>query len=160
MKRIRISVMAAFAAMAIGTGFTGCSKDDDDNRAGVNYTISGNASGSQMVPSVAGNGTGNITGTYNSSTGVMNYTTTWNGLSGAPNSGGFYTGASGTSGVAMGSPWTWGTGLTGTGTTSGSVTLSSAQASQLTSGNMYYSMGTASNTGGEVRGQMTATATP
>ncbi|SJZ87236.1 CHRD domain-containing protein [Sediminibacterium ginsengisoli] len=90
----------------------------------------------------------------------MNYTTSWNGLSGAPTSGGFYNGASGSAGTAVSPAWTMGTGWTGTGTTTGSMTLTSDQATQLRNGNWYYSMGTAANTGGEIRGQMTATAMP
>jgi hypothetical protein len=121
------------------------------------YTLSGNASGSQMVPPVAGNGTGTFTGTYNPATGTMTYTTNWNNLTGAPTSGGFYTGASGKAGTAVGTPWTMGSNWTGTGTYSGTMQLTADQANQLTSGNWYYSMGTAANSGGEIRGQISAT---
>ena len=133
-----------------------CEKDKDqpDNRP---YTLSGNASGTQMVPSVSGTGDGTFTGTYDPATGTMTYTTTWNNLTGAPTSGGFYTGASGAAGTAVGTPWVMGSGWTGTGTYSGTMDLTNDQANQLTSGGWYYSMGTAANTGGEIRGQISAT---
>jgi hypothetical protein len=147
-----VVVMSAFA-------LTSCSKDDDGSGYENNtmYTISGNANGSQMVPSVSGNGTATISGTYNANTGVLNYTTNWTGLSGAPTSGAFYTGATGSNGTMVGNNWTLGTGLTGTGTLSGTTTLTADQFNSLRSGNWYYSLGTSTNTNGEVRGQITAT---
>jgi hypothetical protein len=151
-------VMMISSAVFISTmALISCKKDNDNNNTAKNYTISGNANGNQMVPSVAGNGTGTITGTYNPNTRVLNYTTNWNGLSGAPTSGGFYYGASGVNGTAVGSPWTMNSEWTGTGNLSGSMTLTPDQATQLTSGNWYYTMGTANNTNGEIRGQITAT---
>jgi hypothetical protein len=139
---------------------SGCHKDDDDNNMSNTYTISGNANGSQMVPSVTGNGTATISGTYNADTRVLTYTTNWTGLSGAPTSGGFYSGASGASGTIVGSPWTLGSGLASTGTFSGQTNLTADQATQLLNGGWYYSLGTATNSTGEVRGQITATQTP
>lgn len=121
------------------------------------YTLSGAASGSQMVPSVTGNGTGTFNGTYNPANNTMTYTVNWNNLTGAPTSGGFYNGASGVAGTAVGTPWTMGSDWTGTGTYSGTMQLTPDQASQLTSGNWYYSMGTAANATGEIRGQISAT---
>jgi hypothetical protein len=155
MKKMIQAVLACTIAFTIATS-TGCTKDDN-SMAGVTYSLSGNASGSQMVPSVTGTGAATMNGTYDPNTRMMTYTTNWNGMTGAPTSGGFYTGASGSAGTAFGTPWTMGTGWTGTGTTSGSTTLTADQATQLMNGNMYYSMGTATNASGEVRGQMTAT---
>ena len=71
--------------------------------------------------------------------------------------GAFYTGASGTNGTIVGSNWTLGSGLTATGTFSSTATLTDAQQASLLAGNMYYVLGTATNTSGEVRGQITAT---
>lgn len=138
--------------------FTGCGKEDDGaDHNQANYTISGNASGAQMMPAVSGSGSGTITGTYNPNTRELIYTTNWTNLSGAPISGGFYTGASGAAGTAVGTPWTLASGLTGTGTHAGTMTLTSEQANQLTGGNWYYMLGTAANSGGEIRGQISAT---
>lgn len=121
------------------------------------YTISGSASGTQMVPPVSGSGTAAISGTYNVNTGQLNYTTTWSNLTGAPTLGAFYTGATGVNGTIVGSAWTLGSGLTGTGSLSNTITLTSDQAAQLIAGNWYYVLGTSANATGEVRGQITAT---
>lgn len=79
-------VRAMLMAVAIATmsaGSFSCDDKDDSPAQQANYTFSGNASGSQVVPSVAGTGTGTITGTYNPNTRVLNYTNTWSGLTGA-----------------------------------------------------------------------------
>jgi len=124
------------------------------------YTLSGNGSGSQVVPVVAGSGTSTFSGTYNGSTGVMSYTTTWVNLSGNPTSGSFYYGASGSNGAVIGTPWTFptptGTTAAGSGSLSGSMTLNATQAAELIGGTVYYILGTAANASGEVRGQITA----
>lgn len=156
----KIFLVASVAVLSIAA-FSSCNKDNNDsNNNNKTYSISGNASGSQMVPSVSGNGTGTISGTYDPNTMVLNYTTNWSGLTGAPTSGGFYSGASGANGTMIGSVWNMGAGLSSTGSYTGQMTLTADQASQLTSGNWYYTMGTATNTSGEVRGQITATANP
>jgi hypothetical protein len=155
-RRIALVCCAIPAALLM---FAACDKDDDNSNPNNNmYTISGNATGANMVPSVTGTGTGTITGTYNGDTRQLNYTTNWNGLTGAPTAGGFYNGAAGVNGAAMGSAWTFGTNPTATGSTTGQMTLTADQATQLTGGNWYYTMGTAANSGGEVRGQITTTA--
>lgn len=150
------SILLSMAMIAMI--MTSCDNDDDNNNQVNNkpYNISGNASGSQVVPSVEGTGSGTITGTYDPSTRQLQYTSNWSGLTGAPMSGGFYSGASGSAGTAVGSPWTFASGSTGTGSNSGTVTLTEEQAQQLTSGSMYYSYGTSANPNGEVRGQITA----
>jgi hypothetical protein len=148
---LTLLVMLVFVA-----AITSCD-DDDDAVNNSPYTISGNASGSQMVPSVTGTGTGAISGSYDPATRQLTYTSNWSGLTGAPSAGGFYSGASGVSGTAVGTPWTFGSGATGTGSNSGTMTLTEAQASDFTNGNWYYSYGTTANPAGEVRGQITAT---
>jgi hypothetical protein len=154
-------VSGAIVCLALVSIFSlsSCSKDNNSNPKTNNqpYTISGDANGGQMVPSVTGNGTGTISGTYNPSTRTLNYTTNWNNLSGAPTSGGFYSGARGTAGTAVGSPWTFTSDATGTGSVSGTMNLTEAQANDMLNGGWYYSMGTATNSGGEVRGQISAT---
>jgi hypothetical protein len=143
--------------LLVSSAMVACDDDDEGKTNNSNYTISGDASGSQMVPSVSGTGTGTISGTYNPSTRQLQYTSNWNGLTGAPTSGGFYSGAAGSAGSAVGTPWTFASGSTGTGSTSGTMTLTDEQAQQFTNGNWYYSYGTSANPGGEVRGQITAT---
>lgn len=138
---------------------TACEKNDDDKNDNKNamFSISGNANGSQVVPSVSGSGSATITGTYNSGNGQLITTTNWTNLSGGPITGGFYNGATGANGSLIGDLWSLGTGLTATGTFSDTTTLSSEQATELKNGNLYYSLATAANPNGEVRGQLTAT---
>lgn len=157
LKKFSVSFVALFISVfLISAVISGCKKDKN-NTNNTPYTLSGNASGSQVVPSVTGNGAGTFTGTYDPATNKMNYTVNWNNLTGAPTSGGFYNGASGAAGTAMGDPWTMGADWTGTGTYSGNMTLTQDQANQLINGNTYWTMGTAANTGGEIRGQISAT---
>jgi CHRD domain-containing protein len=158
MKTKTSSTIKAFIAIFILISIVAVScKKDKTTTNNTPYTLSGNASGSQVVPSVTGNGTGTFTGSYNPANNTMTYTTNWSNLTGAPTSGGFYNGASGSAGTAVGTPWTMGTDWTGTGTYSGTMQLTPAQATQLTGGNWYYSMGTATNANGEIRGQISAT---
>jgi hypothetical protein len=155
--RMLVFLMAAVALAAVSCN------NDDNNDATTNtapYTISGNASGSQMVPTVSGTGTGTMTGTYDPQTRTLNYTSNWSGLTGRPTAGGFYAGAAGTTdstNVIIGSPWTFDSTAVANGTRSGTITLTPDQATALTSGSWYYRYGTKMNPGGEVRGQMTAT---
>lgn len=138
--------------------FSSCAKDSGYVSATISYSLSGNASGSQAVPASSNsNGSGNFTGTYNSSTKVMSYTTTWTNLTGAPLSGGLYTGAVGQIGTSI-SAWSLGSGLSTSGTFSGSTTLNSDQEAQLIAGKTYYILSTAANASGEIRGQITASA--
>ncbi|ANE53529.1 hypothetical protein SY85_15650 [Flavisolibacter tropicus] len=123
---------------------------------GTTYTISGNAAGSQMVPAVTGTGSGTITGTYNTGTNQLSYTSTWTGLTGGPTKAGFYMGASGQSGTMVGSAWTLGTNTTAAGTYTGNMILTDAQEADLLAGRWYYTLGTATNANGEVRGQIMA----
>lgn len=158
MKTGRLKNMMIITSVALCTlfAFSSCDKDDDDDNNAASFAVSGNASGTQVVPSVAGGGSGTITGTYNPNNRMLTYTSTWAGLTGAPSSAGFYTGASGANGTTVGTPWSLGAGLTGTGTFSGSMTLTEAEAVQLTSGGWYYTYATTANPSGEVRGQITA----
>lgn len=147
-----------FASMLLGLFFvTSCDKDDNDEPDNRPYTISGNASGSQVVPAVSGTGTATITGTYNPEDRSLTYTSNWSGLTGMPTSGGFYNGASGSSGTLIGTAWSLPTDASGTGSYNGTITLTPEEANQLTAGNWYYSYGTTANPSGEVRGQITAT---
>jgi len=138
--------------------FTACHKNDDDKKTNsAMFAISGNASTSQVVPPVTGVGTATITGTFNSANGQMITTTTWTNLSGVPTTGGFCMGATGVNGSLIGDVWSLGTGLSTSGTFSDTTTLTSDQATELKNGNVYYSLATATNPNGEVRGQLTAT---
>lgn len=147
-----------FASLALASVlfFTSCTKDDGYVAASISYSLSGNASGSQSVPASSNqNGSGTMSGTYNSSTRVMSYTTTWSNLTGAPISGGLYTGAAGTIGTSI-SAWSLGSGLSTSGSFSGSTTLNADQEAKLLAGQAYYILATTANASGEIRGQITA----
>ena len=151
----------ALASVAIATvTFVGCSKDDDDDndRPATVYNISGNASGSQVVPSVTGSGTATINGTYNDSSNLMVYTVNWVSLTVPPTSAAFYTGASGQNGSIVGSAWALGSTPAINGTVSSQITLTEDQETKLKSGNWYYVMSTTTHASGEIRGQIAASA--
>ena len=134
-------------------GLTSCDKEDDNNGM---YTISGNSSGSQMVPSVNGTATGTIAGNYNANTNVFTYTMAWTGLSAAASTAAFYTGTAGTNGTLFENATITTSGSTGASV--GTVTLTDAEETALLNGSMYYVVGTSNNVNGEIRGQITATA--
>ena len=134
-----------------------CDDDDDDDVNNTPYVVTGSANAAQVVPAGTSTGTGAFTGTYNPANRSLTYTTSWTGLTGAPTSAGFYSGASGSNGTAAGTAWTIAPGATGTGSMTGTMTLTAEQATQLINGNWYYSYGTTANSAGEIRGQLTAT---
>src|SRR5689334_13092819 len=103
MKTVNLKKIVIIASVVAGSTFmfSSCDKSDDNDNAKM-YTVSGNASGSQMVPSVTGSGSASISGTYNSNTRVLTYTSNWTNLTGAPTAASFYSGTSGTAGVAVG----------------------------------------------------------
>lgn len=157
-QQLKKTFLIAAVGVTMTSLFISCKKDNDNNTPDNRpYSVSGTANSSQMVPTGTGTGTANFSGTYNPATRMMTYTSTWTGLSGGPSSAGFYSGATGTTGTQAGMPWTIGAGSTGTGTTTGSMILSEAEATQMTNGNWYYSYGTTTKPGGEVRGQLRAT---
>ena len=152
------SIMWAVPFVIASVALTSCDKDDDDDVNGTTmYSISGNGSGSQFNPAVSGNGQSTITGTYNTNTNTLMYTSTWTNLSGAPTAAAFYSGATGVNGTIVGSTWVLGAPLSASGTTTGTLVLTDAQEIQLLNGGWYYTYSTATNTSGEVRGQITAT---
>jgi len=159
MKTVQLKKMVLIASLVLGSTFvlSSCDKNDDNDNAKM-YNVSGNASGSQMVPAVTGSGSASINGTYNSNTRVLTYTSNWTNLTAAPTGASFYSGASGTAGTSIGSSWSLGTGLSASGTVSSSITLTADQAAQLLAGTLYYAYNTAAHPTGEVRGQITATA--
>lgn len=154
--RTRMTAMLLSFFVLLGA-MVACDDDDDKKVDNKPYSISGNATGSQVVPSVSSSGTATITGTYNPSTKVLTYSSNWNGLTAVPMSAGFYKGASGSAGVAVGTPWTIASGVTETGNLTGTMTLTTEQANDLIAGNWFYAYNTTTNPGGEVRGQITAT---
>ena len=137
--------------------FTSCEKDNNDNNSSNQmYTISGNATGSQVSPSTTSTATGTIAGTYNANTNVLLYTVNWSTLTttatGVELRGPASVGANGVlvSALTITTP-----GITGT--AAGSITLTDAQETDLLAGKYYYTILTSTNTTGEIRGQVVAT---
>lgn len=148
----------SFLSIGLLTGsliLTSCDKEDDDTDNRM-YTVSGNASGSQVSPPTSSTATGTLTGTYNSNTNVLQYTINWTTLTatatGVELRGPASTGANGVlvSSLTITTP-----GMTGS--ASGNVTLTESQESELLAGHYYYTILTATNIAGEIRGQVTAT---
>ena len=131
-----------------------CEKKDDNKNSGM-YNVSGNASGTQVVPSVNVTATGTITGTYNANTNLLTYTMGWTGLSGSATATAFYSGASGANGALIGNTTITTSGATGASV--GTMTLTDDQENALLSGSMYYLISTSAHTSGEIRGQVTTT---
>ena len=155
LKRTPMQVLFG-AALVVSTLFVSCDKDDDDVDDDT-YTLSGNSTGSQMNPSTTSTASGSFAGTYNARTNVLNYNIGWTGLTTSAGLvqvyGGAAAGANGTLlfPVAITTPGT-------TGTASGSITLTDAQETNLLAGTTYYTISSTTYPGGEIRGQIVATA--
>jgi hypothetical protein len=143
------------AALVVSTVFVSCDKNDDD-ATDQTYTTAGNASSSQMSPSNASTGTGTLSGTYNARTNVWQYTINWSNLTATAGLVQVYGPAAAGVNASLLFPLAITTpGVSGT--ASGSITLTDAQEAILIANNMYYTISTATYTGGEIRGQVTAT---
>lgn len=148
--------VAVFAAVV----FTSCDKNnDDDNKTEDSYKISGTASGANERPDpvISTTATGTLTGKYNTESKMLDYTITWTGLTAAASAMHFHGPASteeaaGVQVAIAGFPQEM------SGTVSGMATLTPEQETQLLGGKLYYNIHTANNPGGEIRGQVTATA--
>ncbi len=148
----RFFVIATLALSSI-FAITACDKDNDDDDK-VMFNLGGSASGTAVVPAVTTNGAGTISGTYNRNTNVLQYNIGWTGLSGTASGVSFNSGASGVNGSLVQDVNITTAGATGAST--GSITLTDAQETDLLAGNWYYLVGTSNNATGEVRGQITA----
>lgn len=142
------------AALLVSTVFVSCTKDD----AGVEdqtYTTTGSASGSQMSPSNGSTGTGTLSGSYDARTNIWQYTINWTNLTATAGLVQVYGPATAGVNASLLFPLSITTpGVSGSAT--GSVTLSDAQETILLANNMYYTISSATYTGGEIRGQITA----
>jgi hypothetical protein len=146
--------IALFASASLF--ITSCDKDDDDDNAGdVTYTVSGNASGTQEVPAVTTTATGTLTGTYNKTTNELQYNISWTGLSGDVTAAHFHGPAlAGETADPLVSLAVTTNGVTGNIT--GTTMLHDSTEVHLLSGKLYYNLHTLLNTGGEIRGQVSA----
>jgi hypothetical protein len=129
--------------------------DDDDDMIDTQYTLSGNASGTQEVPSNPSTGTGSLTGSYNSANNTLSYTITWTGLSGNLTAAHFHGPA--LPGASAGPIHDLVITSNGTsGTASATLVIHDTTESHLLAGKLYYNLHTALYTGGEIRGQVNA----
>ena len=147
-------VAAAVFLMAICFN-PGCKKDDTPPVVDHDYTLSGNASSAQEVPTNTSTGTGSITGTYNDETNILNYSVTWTGLTGNVNAAHFHGPALPGVSANVIVPFTIANNAS-TGNLSGTATLTDAQETDFLAGKWYYNLHTTANPGGEIRGQVTA----
>ena len=141
------------AVLIVSTVFVSCDKDDavDDEM----YTTSGSASGSQMSPSNASTATGTLSGTYDAKINLWQYTINWTNLSATAGLLQVYGPATAGVNASLLFPLVITTpGVSGS--ASGSVTLTDQQEVILLGNNMYYTISSATYTGGEIRGQITA----
>jgi hypothetical protein len=139
--------------LVVSTVFISCSKDDDaDDQT---YTTTGSASGSQMNPSTTSTATGTLSGTYDARTNLWQYTINWTNLSATAGLVQVYGPATAGVNASLLFPLVITTpGISGS--ASGSVTLTDQQEVILLGNNMYYTISSATYTGGEIRGQITA----
>jgi hypothetical protein len=143
------------AALVVSTVFVSCDKNDDDANDQT-YTTAGNASSSQVSPSNTSTATGTLSGTYNARTNVWQYTINWTNLTATAGLVQVYGPAAAGVNASLLFPLSITTpGVSGSAT--GSVTLTDAQETILLANNMYYTISSATYTGGEIRGQITAT---
>lgn len=136
--------------------FSSCKADETDNIL-PSYTVTGLASGARMMPTVSGSGSASLTGTFNPNNRLLSYNSSWTGLSGVPIGGGFYGGGSGIFASPVGIAWVFNGNLASTGSSAGSLMLTSAQAQEILSGSWFFRYNTTSNPSGEVAGQVKLT---
>lgn len=143
------------AALVVSTFFVSCDKEDDiDDQT---YTISGNASGSQVSPSNSSTSTGTMTGTYNARTNVLQYNIAWSNLSSTAGLVQVYgPAAAGVNGSLMFPLAITTPGVNGS--ANGNITLTDTQEAALLANSIYYTVSSTTYPSGEIRGQITASA--
>lgn len=160
MKSIRIyrkTFFALFASLIMGSVLlTACSKDDN-NDTSQQYNTTGSASGAQQNPPVTSTGSATLAGTYNSTTNLWQYSIGWTGLA----AGATVIEFRGPADVGVNGNLVLSLTITGggtSGTVNNSVTLTAEQEAHLLANKLYYTVLNATHVTGEVRGQITATA--
>jgi hypothetical protein len=154
---IRKTLFALLTGAFLATAAVSCSKDDNTNGDTDTYNTTGNASGSQQNPAVTTTGTGSLTGTYDARTNNWQYTINWTTLTSTATAVQLFGPANaGVNGNMLLALTITTPGINGS--ASGSVTLTEQQEAWLLAGQLYYSVITAANITGEIRGQITASA--
>ena len=151
------ALLSLFAGIALSVFSISCSKDDNNNGNDQMYNTSGNASGAQENPQVTTTGTGTLSGTYTASTNNWQYAVNWSTLSSTATAVEIHGPAA--SGVNASLLLALTITLPGvSGSASGNVTLTEEQEAWLFAGQLYYTVLTATNITGEIRGQISASA--
>ena len=153
---MRKNLFALLAGAFLATAAVSCSKEDNTTGNTETYNTTGNASGSQQSPAVTTAGSGSLAGTYDARTNNWQYTINWSTLTSAATAVQLFGPANaGVNGNMLLALTITTPGINGS--ASGNVTLTEQQEAWLLAGQLYYSVITATNISGEVRGQVTAT---
>lgn len=140
-----LSVLFLTAAVTVS-----CKKNKTEH---TRYRISGNADGSQEVPSVTTSGTATLTGTYNADSNMLHYNINYSGLSGMVVAAHIHGPAlAGSIADAIHPLVVSGTDTSGVLT--GSIQLADSTERHLLDGKLYYNLHTADHSNGEIRGQI------
>ena len=141
----RLFPQTLLVAAALGLGIAGCSSMQPSNRV----SLIGHMSSSSEVPPNASTGTGLAEAWLDKSTNVLSWKISFSGLTGPATAAHFHGPAAAGANAGVVLPFS--------GTTSpleGQATLTPAQAADLLAGKWYANVHTATNKGGEIRGQM------
>lgn len=132
-----------------------CNNDDEDI-VDTQYTISGNATGSQEVPANASAATGTLSGSYNSSNNTLTYTINWTGMSGNLTAAHFHGPAlAGATASPIHDITIATNGVSGN--ASSSIIIHDTTEAHLLAGKIYYNLHTGTYPGGEIRSQVVVT---
>ena len=150
-----VSTLPVLIAVVSVIGFSSCEKDNDEIIEDT-YTLSGTASGVQVVPEVTTTATGSITGSYNARNNQMQYNFSWTGLTeSAMDSVSIYGPATaGANGNLIGRVAVTTPGISGS--AMGGATLSEEEEAVLLDNEWYFVVGNSTYPDGEIRGQITA----
>lgn len=134
-----------FTATALVVGLAGCTAMQPSNM--VNF--SAKLSGASEVPATTTSGTGKAEATLNKDTNVLEWKVTYSGLSGPATAGHFHGPAAAGSNAGVVVPFS-----SVASPIDGQATLTPAQVADLMAGKWYANIHTATNKGGEIRGQL------
>ncbi len=144
MKKLTQAFPLFVALFTVGV-MIGCSDKGPHTNPEVKFEAT--LSGANEVPPVSSSASGRMDGVYNKDTKTLTYTITHSGLT--PTAGHFHSGNSWEAGPVV---YSFGTTLTSP--ISGSWTLNQQQENLLFAGLLYANLHTATNRGGEIRGQV------
>lgn len=158
MKKALASLTFVSLLVVVMSFFAGCEKDENNTPTADMYNISANMTPQQETGTLNGNptGSGTTTGTYNATTNSLQYNVSWSGLTNTATLGHFHGPA--LAGSNASPVITFNLVNNGSaGSASGTITLTDAQELDLLAGKWYTNIHTATNTAGEIRGQVSTT---